>query len=167
MAESAAVEQVDHRYREAIQLFGRTRMASLLPRARLCYGEWLRRNNRDSAAGIQLRAAFDAFTGMGAKGFAERARRELEASGETAHAPRRDPGAELTPQERQIVQLARTRRTNAEIGALVFLSPRTVEWHLRNVFSKLGIGSRHELEAALRSRDRQMASQPDPVTSNP
>jgi DNA-binding CsgD family transcriptional regulator len=82
-------------------------------------------------------------------------------------APRRDPGADLTPQERQIVQLARTRRTNAEIGALVFLSPRTVEWHLRNVFSKLGIGSRHELEAALRSRDRQMASQPDPVTSNP
>jgi DNA-binding CsgD family transcriptional regulator len=100
---------------------------------------------------------------MGAKGFAERARRELEATGQQVHASRRDPGADLTPQEHQIAQLARTRRTNAEIGALVFLSARTVEWHLRNIFSKLGISSRHELEAAIRTRDRQMAA----VASNP
>ncbi len=152
-------------YREAIELFSHTRMASHLARARLCYGEWLRSNGRVSEAGAQLRAAFEAFTAMGAKGFAERARLELEACGEKVREPRldADPRADLTAQEHQIAQLARTRRTNAEIGALVFLSARTVEWHLRNIFSKLGISSRHELDVALSSRDRQMAA----ATSNP
>jgi DNA-binding CsgD family transcriptional regulator len=150
-------------YQKAIELLGATPMRAYLARARLCYGEWLRSSNRVAEAGTQLRAAFEAFTAMGVKGFAERARRELEACGEKVGAPRRDPGADLTPQEHQIAQLARTRRTNAEIGALVFLSAATVEWHLRNIFVKLGIGSRRELEDALSSRDRQMAA----ATSHP
>ncbi|HTY31770.1 AAA family ATPase [Mycobacterium sp.] len=163
MADAGGAEEADDLYREAIELFGRTRMASALPRARLCYGEWLRSNNRASEASTQLRAAFDTFTAMGAKGFAERARRELEANGEKVRASRRDPSADLTPQEHQIAQLARTRRTNAEIGALVFLGVRTVEWHLHNIFAKLGIGARYELDAALSGRERQTTS----ATSDP
>jgi DNA-binding CsgD family transcriptional regulator len=136
-------------YRQAVELLGGTPMKAYLARARLCYGEWLRRNERVSEAGDQLRAAFDAFMTMGVNGFAERARRELEACGQIVRVPRMDPAADLTPQEHQIAQLARTRRTNAEIGALLFLSARTVDWHLRNIFSKLTISSRHELDAAL------------------
>ncbi len=139
----------DDLYREAIELLSHTRMASHLARARLCYGEWLRRSNRAAEASTQLRAAFDAFSAMGANAFADRARRELEATGEKVRTHREEPGVELTPQEHQIAQLARTRRTNPEIGAELFPSARTVEWHLRNIFTKLGIGSRHELDAAL------------------
>jgi DNA-binding CsgD family transcriptional regulator/tetratricopeptide (TPR) repeat protein len=145
-------------YREAIELLSRTRMVSRVARARLCYGEWLRRTERDREARAQLRVAFDAFTAMGAKAFADRARRELEAAGETVPTPREDPDAELTPQEHQIAQLARTRRTNPEIGAELFLSARTVEWHLRNIFAKLGIGSRQELDAALTRRSLPVAT---------
>ena len=163
MAEGAAAEEVDELYQEAIERFGRTRMASTLPRAQLCYGEWLRSVGRAAEASTQLRAAFDAFIAMGAKAFAERARRELEAGGERVRTPKRDDGAGLTSQEEQIAHLARTRRTNAEIGALVFLSARTVEWHLHKIFAKLGISSRQELDAALSSRDRQTAA----VTSKP
>ncbi len=150
-------------YHKSIELLGGTPMKAYLARARLCYGEWLRSNGRVPEAGMQLRSAFEAFTAMGANAFAGRARRELEACGEKVRAPLRDPGADLTPQEHQIAQLARTRRTNAEIGALVFLSARTVEWHLRNIFIKLGVGSRHELDAALSGRDHQTAA----VTSDP
>ncbi|HME75091.1 MAG TPA: LuxR family transcriptional regulator [Mycobacterium sp.] len=144
-------------YREAIELLSHTRMASHLARARLCYGEWLRCNNRRAEASTQLRAAFDAFSAMGANAFADRARRELDASGEQVRSRRDLPSAEFTPQEHQIVQLARTRRTNPEIGAELFLSARTVEWHLRNIFTKLGISSRHELDAALTRRDHPLA----------
>jgi DNA-binding CsgD family transcriptional regulator len=91
---------------------------------------------------------------MGAKGFSERARRELQATGETVRKRRENKSAELTPQEEQIAQLARDRRTNPEIGAELFLSARTVEWHLRKIFAKLEIGSRRELDAALVRRDR-------------
>ncbi|HME75367.1 MAG TPA: helix-turn-helix transcriptional regulator, partial [Mycobacterium sp.] len=98
---------------------------------------------------------------MGANAFADRARRELEATGEKVRTHREEPGVELTPQEHQIAQLARTRRTNPEIGAELFLSGRTVEWHLRNVFAKLGIGSRHELDAALSRRPLTGAATPD------
>jgi DNA-binding CsgD family transcriptional regulator len=135
-------------------------MVSQLARARLCYGDWLRRSQRRSEASTQLRAAFDAFSAMGANAFAERARRELEATGEKVRARRDDPVAGLTPQEHQIAQLARTRRTNPEIGAELFLSARTVEWHLRNVFTKLAISSRHELDAAL-TRRTSLAATPD------
>ncbi|OBG28537.1 AAA family ATPase [Mycobacterium sp. 852002-51057_SCH5723018] len=147
-------------YREAIELLGSTRMASRLARARLCYGEWLRRNNRRAEAATQLRTAFDGFNAMGANAFAERARRELEAAGERVRPHRDDPSAELTPQEHQIAQLARTRRTNPEIGAELFLSARTVEWHLHNVFAKLAISSRHELDAALSHRSSLAAAKP-------
>jgi DNA-binding CsgD family transcriptional regulator len=144
-------------YREAIELLVGTRMASHLARTRLCYGEWLRRNQRRAEAVTQLRTAFDAFTTMGANAFAERARRELEAIGEKVRTDREEPGAELTPQEHQIAQLARTRRTNPEIGAELFLSARTVEWHLRNIFTKFAISSRHELDAALTRRSHPFA----------
>jgi DNA-binding CsgD family transcriptional regulator len=151
----------DDLYREAIELLSHTRMAIPLTRARLCYGEWLRGTKRRAEASTQLRAAFDAFSAMGANAFAERARRELEATGETVRTHREGPGAELTPQEHQIAQLARTRRTNPEIGAELFLSARTVEWHLRNIFTKLGISSRHELDAALSGGNHPMAATPD------
>jgi DNA-binding CsgD family transcriptional regulator len=148
-------------YREAIELLVGTPMASQLARARLCYGEWLRRNQRRAEATTQLRAAFEAFSAMGANAFTERARRELEAAGEKIRTRRDDPGAGLTPQEHQIAQLARTRRTNPEIGAELFMTARTVEWHLHNVFTKLAITSRHELDAALTRRRPVAAAGPD------
>ncbi|MGO9928426.1 MAG: LuxR C-terminal-related transcriptional regulator, partial [Mycobacterium sp.] len=146
VAENDVAEEL---YREAIELLAGTRMASQLARARLCYGEWLRRTKRGAEAGAQLRSAFDALMAMGINAFAERARRELEATGEKVRTHGEDRVAELTPQEHQIAQLARTRRTNPEIGAELFLSARTVEWHLRNIFAKLAISSRHELDATL------------------
>jgi DNA-binding CsgD family transcriptional regulator len=145
----------DQEYRAAIELLSRTRMATHLARARLSYGEWLRRENRRIDARDQLRPAFDALHGMGAAGFAERARRELLATGETVRKRREDPGNELTPQEEEIARLAREGRTNTEIGALLFIGARTVEWHLHKVFAKLGIGSRRELDEALRHRADQ------------
>ena len=145
-------DAAESHYREAIRLLSGTRMASRLARARLCYGEWLRRADRCAEAAPELRVAFEAFTTMGAKAFAERARRELEATGKEVRDDLGGPDADLTPQEHQIAQLARTRRTNPEIGAELYLSARTVEWHLRNVFAKLGIRSRHELDAALSRR---------------
>ena len=137
-------------YREAIELLGRTRMATHLARARLSYGEWLRREKRRLDARDQLRPAFDALASMGAEAFAERARRELQATGEKVRKRDDDTRAELTPQEEEIAQLAREGRTNSEIGAQLFIGARTVEWHLRNVFAKLDISSRRELEQALR-----------------
>ncbi|MGO8938414.1 MAG: LuxR C-terminal-related transcriptional regulator, partial [Mycobacterium sp.] len=147
----------DDLYREAIEVLVGTRMASHPARARLCYGEWLRRTDRRAEASTQLRAAFDAFAAMGANAFADRARRELEATGAKVRTYREDPGVELTPEEHQIAQLARTRRTNPEIGAELFLSARTVEWHLQNIFTKLGVSSRHELDAALTRRGHPVA----------
>ena len=141
-------------YRQAIELLGRTRMATHLARARLCYGEWLRRENRRIDARNQLRLAFDAFSSMGADGFAERARRELRATGAKARRRTDDTRADLTPQEEEIAGLARDGRTNAEIGAQLFIGARTVEWHLRKVFGKLDINSRRELDEALRRRRR-------------
>jgi DNA-binding CsgD family transcriptional regulator len=139
-------------YREAIELLGRTRMATHLARARLVYGEWLRRENRRIDARSQLRPAFEAFASMGAQAFAERARRELQATGEKVRKRREGASAHLTPQEEEIAQLAREGRTNAEIGAQLFIGGRTVEWHLRKVFAKLDISSRRELDRALRRR---------------
>ena len=147
-------DDAEHHYREAIELLSRTRMATHLARARLSYGEWLRRKNRRVDARAQLRPAFDAFAAMGARAFGERARRELAATGEKVRKRRENDTLELTPQEEQIAQLARERRTNPEIGAELFLSARTVEWHLRKIFTKLGIDSRRELDAALARRDR-------------
>jgi DNA-binding CsgD family transcriptional regulator len=139
-------------YREAIELLGRTRMATHLARARLVYGEWLRREKRRAEARDQLRSAFDALTSMGAEAFAERARRELQATGETVRKRSDDTRTDLTPQEEEIAQLAREGRANQEIAAQLFIGRRTVEWHLRKVFAKLDISSRLELDQALRKR---------------
>ena len=110
------------------------------------------RNNRRIDARTQLRPAHAALAAMGADGFAERARRELAATGEKVRRRTGPTSSDLTPQEEQIAQLARERRTNPEIGAQLFLSPRSVEWHLRNIFAKLEISSRRELDAALARR---------------
>ena len=142
----------EEEYREAIELLGRTRMATHLARARLVYGEWLRREKRRIDARDQLRSAFDSFASMGAEAFAERARRELQATGEKARKRSDDTRVDLTPQEEEIAQLAREGRTNPEIGAQLFIGGRTVEWHLRKVFAKLDISSRRELDQALRRR---------------
>ena len=139
-------------YREAIELLGGTPMAAHLARARLVYGEWLRRENRRIDARGQLRAAFDALAPMGAEAFAERARRELQATGEKVRKRDDDTRADLTPQEEEIARLADEGRTNQEIGAQLFIGRRTVEWHLSKVFAKLDISSRRELEQALRKR---------------
>ena len=152
-------DAADDLYREAIALQRRTRMAAHLMRTRLCYGEWLRRTKHRAEAGSELRQAFDGFSAMGANGFAERARRELQATGGRVRKDRVTAGTGLTPQEEQVAQLARARRTSAEIGAELFLSARTVEWHLANIFTKLEIRSRRELDAALRRRGRMPLNQ--------
>ncbi len=138
-------EDADRLYREAIERFERTGLRTELARAQLLYGEWLRREGRRGDSREQLRAAHDLFTSIGMLAFAERTRRELVATGETVR--KRDARArdELTPQEEQIARLAGDGLSNPEIGTQLFLSARTVEWHLRNVYSKLGISSRREL----------------------
>jgi DNA-binding CsgD family transcriptional regulator len=136
-------------YLEAIEQLGRSRVTVLHARAQLIYGEWLRREGRRVDARAQLKAAHAAFEAMGAHGFADRARRELLATGETVRKRTDDTRDELTPQEAQIARLASDRLTNPEIAAQLYLSPRTVEYHLRKVFQKLGISSRRELATAL------------------
>jgi DNA-binding NarL/FixJ family response regulator len=139
----------DRLYVEAIEALGRTRMRTDLARARLLYGEWLRRERRRVEAREQLRAAYDEFTAMGAMAFAERAARELLAGGERARRRTPDTRGHLTAQEAQIARLARDGLSNSEIGARLFISPRTVEYHLHKVFTKLAISSRTELDRAL------------------
>ncbi len=148
VAEGAVAEEL---YGHAIERLGQCRMTAHLARAHLAYGEWLRRENRRVDAREQLRAAYDIFAPMGAEGFADRARRELLATGEKVRKRREDTRDELTPQEERIARLAREGRTNPEIGAELYLSDRTVEWHLRKVFDKLGITSRKGLHDALPS----------------
>ena len=139
----------DELYREAIDRLGRTRLRPELARAHLLYGEWLRREGRRVEARTQLRAAHDLLAAIGMAAFAERARQELIATGETVRKRSVKTLTTLTAQEALIARLARDGRTNPEIGAHLFLSARTVEWHLRKIFTKLGISSRRELRAAL------------------
>jgi DNA-binding CsgD family transcriptional regulator len=139
-------------YREAIERFERGGVAVHLARAQLVYGEWLRRANRRMDAREQLRAAHDAFSGIAAEAFAERARRELRATGETARRRTDDTRDILTPQEAQIATLARDGLSNPDIGAQLFISPRTVQYHLRKVFRKLDITSRNQLSRIPSSR---------------
>jgi DNA-binding CsgD family transcriptional regulator len=142
-------ETAERLYREATERLGRTRLRPELARSQLVYGEWLRREDRRVEAREQLRVAYDQFTSIGMQAFAQRARNELLATGENVRKRTVDGRDDLTAQERQIAQLARDGLSNPEIGARLFLSPRTVEWHLRNVFTKLGIRSRRELAGAL------------------
>jgi DNA-binding CsgD family transcriptional regulator len=137
-------------YREAIDRLTRTPLRPELARAHLLFGEWLRREGRRIDAREQLRIAYETCTEIGMMAFAERARRELKATGEKVR--KRDPQTadELTPQEEQIARLAREGFSNPEIGAQLFISARTVEWHLRKIFPKLGITSRKQLRTALR-----------------
>jgi DNA-binding CsgD family transcriptional regulator len=132
-------------YRESVERLARTRGMVHLARARLLYGEWLRRENRRVDAREQLRAAHELFSGVGAEGFAERARHELAATGETARGRTDDASGVLTPQESHIARLAKDGLSNPEIGAQLFISPRTVQYHLHKVFSKLDITSRNQL----------------------
>jgi DNA-binding CsgD family transcriptional regulator len=140
-------------YREGIDRLGRTRLQPDLARAHLLYGEWLRRENRRTDARAQLRTAHDLLSAIGMEAFAERARRELLATGETARkrTAQADVAAsqELTAQEAQVARLARDGLSNPEIGARLFISSHTVQYHLSKVFAKLGIGSRRELHTAL------------------
>jgi DNA-binding CsgD family transcriptional regulator len=148
LAEGATAERL---YREAIERLSRIhiRGSQTLARAYLLYGEWLRREHRRVDAREQLRIAHEMLADMGADGFAERARRELQATGETVRKRTVETLDELTPQEAQVARLAADGQTNPEIAAQLFLSPRTVEWHLTKMFGKLGISSRKELGSAL------------------
>ncbi len=137
------------RFDEAIQLLGRTRVRAELARTHLLYGEWLRRANRRVDARSELKLAYEMFGGMGMEAFAERARRELLATGATVRKRTVETRDELTTQEAQIARLARDGQSNPEIGAQLFISARTVEWHLHKVFAKLGISSRRQLRSAL------------------
>jgi DNA-binding CsgD family transcriptional regulator len=148
LSEGAAAERL---YRESIAHLGRTRVRVELARSHLLYGEWLRRDQRRSDARDQLRTAREMLTTMGLDGFAERARRELLATGETARKRVVQTSIELTAQEAQIARLARDGHSNSEIGTRLFISPRTVEYHLHKVFGKLGISSRNQLHRALSS----------------
>ena len=147
LCEGAAADSL---YREAIERLSRTRLRPDLARAHLLYGEWLRRMRRRSEARGHLRAALEMLESMGLEGFADRARRELRATGEIARRRASVAGnAPLTAHEAQIAQLARDGMSNPEIGARLFLSPRTVQYHLGNVFTKLGISSRGQLDRVL------------------
>jgi DNA-binding CsgD family transcriptional regulator len=146
VSEGAAAEEL---HREAIERLGGGRFALDFARARLVYGEWLRREQRRVDAREQLRVAHEMFASMGAEAFADRARRELLATGETVRARTPDTRDELTAQERQIAQLARDGLTNPDIAARLFISPRTVQYHLRKVFAKLDISSRNQLHSVL------------------
>jgi DNA-binding CsgD family transcriptional regulator len=142
-------QRAEQLYVEAVDRLGRTRMAVDLARAHLLYGEWLRRRRRRVDARGQLRTAHDLFSGFGMEAFAERARVELEATGERARKRTFETRDDLTPQEAQIARLARDGLSNAEIGARLFISMHTVEYHLRKVFAKLGINSRTKLAQVL------------------
>jgi DNA-binding CsgD family transcriptional regulator len=145
----AGGDDVEREYRDSIACLERARVRSELARSHLLFGEWLRRESRRVDAREQLRIAHEMLSAMGAEAFAERARHELVATGEKVRRRTDDTRDDLTPQEQHIARLAMAGRTNPEIGAELFLSPRTVEWHLKKVFTKLGISSRRALRDAL------------------
>jgi DNA-binding CsgD family transcriptional regulator len=149
-------EAADAFHRESIERLQRTPVRTHLARAHLLYGEWLRRAGRRSDARDQLRTAHQMFADMGMEAFAERTRREVQATGETLRRRVPETRDDLTTQERQIAQLARDGLSNPEIATRMFLSPRTVEWHLRKIFMKLGIHSRRDLSGALLSCDSEL-----------
>ncbi len=150
----------DDLYRQAIQHLRRSRLRPEIGRAHLLYGEWLRRSSRRVEARAELQAAYDLFVSLGIHGFAERCRHELVLTGATVRKRMVESYADLTPQELEVSRLAVDGLTNAEIGARLFISVRTVEWHLRKVFTKLGISSRRGLKGALPTRARPAETSP-------
>jgi len=144
-----AGDEAERLYREAIERLGRTWLRPELARGHLLYGEWLRRERRRMDARAHLRIAHEMLAEIGMGAFAERARRELVATGETVRKRTVETSDDLTPHEMQIARLAYDGLSNQEIGARLFISPRTVEWHLSKVFGKLGISSRRELSKVL------------------
>jgi DNA-binding CsgD family transcriptional regulator len=143
-------DPAEHLYRESIERLGRTRVRTELARAHLLYGEWLRRERRRIDARTQLRTAHGMLEAMGMEGFADRASRELRATGETARKRTvATADQELTAQESQIARMARDGLSNPDIAARLFISARTVEYHLRKVFTKLGVSSRSQLDRVL------------------
>ncbi|NRQ31921.1 AAA family ATPase [Nonomuraea sp. NN258] len=158
-------EAAERLYREAIDHLGRSRGAVHLARTHLVYGEWLRRGNRRADAREQLRTAHEMLRGFGAEAFAERARRELLATGESVRKRTTGGPGRLTPQELQIAGLAKSGLSNPEIAAQLFLSPRTVEYHLRKVFAKLAITSRLGLSQALPDQGHDGPRAPGPPAS--
>jgi DNA-binding CsgD family transcriptional regulator len=159
-------EDAERLYQESITHLGRTRVRTELARAHLLYGEWLRRERRRTEARTQLRTAHGMLDAMGMHAFAERARRELQATGETARKrTAAASGEQLTPQEAQVALLARDGLSNPEIGARLFISARTVQYHLRKVFAKLAINSRNQLHKVLPSDyPPQLASTADSLS---
>jgi DNA-binding CsgD family transcriptional regulator len=151
-------ETAESLYHEAIGRLGRTELRPELARAHLLYGEWLRRENRRAAARTQLRAAHEMLDAMGMAAFAERAGGELLAVGDIVDKRTADTASALSAQEAHIARLAVDGHTNAEIGAQLFLSARTVEWHLRKIYAKLGISSRRQLQRALTDHHRPVAA---------
>jgi ATP/maltotriose-dependent transcriptional regulator MalT len=144
-------------YREAVEELDRAGVRTELARAHLLYGEWLRGEGRLREARERLRTSEEMFAEIGMEAFAERAQGELVAAGAKLRKRPLEPSEELTAQEEQIAGLARDGLTNAQIGAQLFLSPRTVEWHLHKVFGKLAIDSRSGLDAALPRQERETA----------
>jgi len=145
-------------FREALGHLGQARVHGELARAHLLYGEWLRQADRRADARGELTRAYEMFTAMGMDGFAERTRRELLATGTAVRQRTADAAEQLTEQEALIARLARDGMSNPEIGAQLFISARTVEWHLRKVYTKLGVSSRRQLRLALANRDRPVAT---------
>jgi ATP/maltotriose-dependent transcriptional regulator MalT len=143
---------------KAVRHLSRARVRAELARAHLLYGEWLRREHRRVDARRELTLADEMFTAMGLPGFAERTRRELLATGATLHKRTIDAVEQLTPQEALIARLARDGLSNPEIGTQLFISARTVEWHMRKVFTKLGVRSRRQLQLAMADRGRPKAA---------
>ena len=144
-------------FRKAIEHLSRTRVRAELARTHLLYGEWLRRANRRVDARGELAVAYELFSTMGMQSFAERTRRELLATGATVHKRNVETRDDLTAQEAQIARLARDGLSNPEIGGQLFISARTVEWHLRKVFNKLGISSRRQLRVVFADSGRPVA----------
>jgi DNA-binding CsgD family transcriptional regulator len=136
-------------YQEAIDRLDKNEVRVMRARARLLYGEWLAGRNRPADARMQLSAAHEMFDRMGAEAFERRARLGLDAVGAHVQTRRVDSQPALTPQEAQIAHLAATGMTNPQIGAELFLSPHTIDWHLRKVYQKLGINSRREIRTVL------------------